>query len=52
MMQVTSHSVVRRGLLGVGTAVMIALAGAAGTQASSLVNHPNIIRFSAPERGL
>jgi hypothetical protein len=45
MLQVTSQSVVRRGLLGMGAAVMIAFAGAALTHASSLLNHPNIIRF-------
>lgn len=44
-MQVTSQSVVRRGLLGVGAAVAIALAGAAITHASAAGSHPNIIRF-------
>jgi hypothetical protein len=46
MRQVTSQLVGRRSLLGIAAAVMIALAGAAVTQASSLVNHPNIITFS------
>jgi hypothetical protein len=46
MLQVTSQSAVRRGVLGIGVAVMMAVTSGAVTHATTMGNHPNIITFS------